>query len=117
MGQLTRDAGDSMDQTRPATYSSQTGSFRLLPALEIPDGWYIYPELGDFLWLLPGWPGYLAVPQYDKTYGYCYGLAVYRLDRPGSEPVGYAQNLLDMCWPAERDLIATMNARPAEAAA
>ena len=114
---LTRDPGDSLDQMRPATYSGDTGSFRLLPSLEIPGAWHIYPELGDFPWLGPGWPGFLAIPQYDQAYGYCYGFAVCRLGRPGSEPAGYAQNLLDMCWPAENDLIASRGARAVEVAA
>ena len=117
MGILTRDAGDSLDQTRPATYAGDLGSYRMLPSLEVPDAWHIYPELADFPWRLASNPGYLAIPQHDPTHGYIYSFAVHRLDPGRSVRVGYAANLLDMCWPVERDLIAIMGARPADLAA
>jgi hypothetical protein len=114
MGTLIRDNGDPVDQDRPATYTSDTRrTYRLLPSTETPDAWHIYPSAADFRWLCGD--SYLAVPQYDEEHGNCYGYAVHMVHagRRSHEPVGYAQNLLDVCEPAEEDLIRTMNRRPA----
>lgn len=121
--QLTRDDGDSLDQDRPATYISDRGwQYRMLPAGEIAGAWRIWADANDALrWMSPlSWDHYIAVPQIDPTYGYCFGYEIRRVcrrDTARQTVIGYAMNLADMCWPVEDDLVFTMDYPARKAAA
>ena len=69
MGQLTRDAGDTMDPTRPATYTSNRGwEYRILASTETEGAWNIWVEINDeFRWMISPlhYDTYTAVPMHD----------------------------------------------------